>query len=272
MPQSLLQRSDAPFGVSVWEAIDLTVREAAAREVSVRRFLELDGPLGLGMRAAPAPGSVPLGDDGETSPVAIPRMVPLPLITSRFRLSARDVDGYERLGLPMDLDGAARAAVECARWEDRLLLYGSAPGGIPGLLTASGTHSSQLREWKQAGDAFEDLAAAMDVLDTAGFHGPYALALAPPRFNLLFRRYPHGDLTEIEHLRQMATDGVVKSPAIERDAGLLIAAGRQYASIILGQDLLTAFEGPQGREYVCVVSESLALRLAEPGAVCRLQT
>nr|HID14514.1 hypothetical protein [Anaerolineae bacterium] len=52
----------------------------------------------------------------------------------------------------------------------------------------------------------------MTILDGAGFHGPYCLALAPDRYNLLLRRYPQGTVSELEHVKTMVTDGVFKAP------------------------------------------------------------
>lgn len=110
----------------------------------------------------------------------------------------------------------------------------------------------------------------MTILDGAGFHGPYTLALAPSVYNLLFRRYPQSNATQIEHLRLLVTDGIVKAPAVS-SGGVLLASGRQSASIILGQDLMASFVGPSGRDYEFMVSESLVLRLMEPAAVCVLK-
>jgi len=52
---------------------------------------------------------------------------------------------------------------------------------------------------------------------------------------------------------------------------VLIASGRQFATIVLGQDLAPGFVGPAGRSYEFTVSESLALRLLVPEAVCVLK-
>jgi uncharacterized linocin/CFP29 family protein len=172
--------------------------------------------------------------------------------------------------LPLDLRTAAVAAVSCAKQEDSLLFHGAKALGADGLLTAKGTQSLKLKSWEELGSAVNDLIQAVTVLDKAGFHGPYAVALTPALYNLLFRRYRQGNVTELEHMQTVVTDGIVKAPALGA-GGVLIASGRQFASIVLGQDLMTSFVGPSGREYEFTVSESLALRLAEPAAVCVLK-
>ena len=84
---------------------------------------------------------------------------------------------------------------------------------------------------------------AVTRLDAAGFHGPYALALAPSRYNLLLRRYPQGNGTELEHLAMIATAGVLKAPILE-SGGILMASGPQFAAIVLGQDMTIGYVGP----------------------------
>ena len=111
---------------------------------------------------------------------------------------------------------------------------------------------------------------AVTDLDKAGFHGPYSLGLAPELYNLLFRRYPQGNQMELEHLRQVITDGVVKAAALTA-GGVLLCSHDVFATIVLGQDLTAGFVGPAGNEYDFIVSESAALKLTQPEAVCVLK-
>jgi uncharacterized linocin/CFP29 family protein len=191
-------------------------------------------------------------------------------IASGFRLAARDIAAFEERGLPLDLGEAARAAISVAFQEDALIFNGSKDAGVDGLLTAKGVQPAKLKDWAQIGTAATDLIEAATKLDAAGFHGPYALALAPDRYNLLLRRYPQGAGTELEHLRLIATEGVAKAAGI-RAGAVLLASGAQYSSIVLGQDLMAGFVGPAGRDYEFTVSESLALRLLQPASVVVLK-
>lgn len=145
----------------------------------------------------------------------------------------------------------------------------SGTSGVLGLLTVEGTQQQQLSAWEDVGTAVDDVVKAITALDNAGFHGPYILALAPARYNLLFRRYPQGNQSEMEHMRTMVTEGVVKAPALE--GGLLLASGRHYASIVLGQDMSIGFIGPAGGEIEFAISESLALHIRWPQAICVLE-
>jgi uncharacterized linocin/CFP29 family protein len=265
-----LHRDDAPFSQAVWERIDLVVTEAAKSVLSARRIIHIEGPYGLGIKSVPGPDAVLEAQEEGSAGLSSGGVIPLGLIHKTFGLSARDIAAFEQTGMPFSPGPAAQAAIACAAREDDLLFSGSKALGASGLLNAKGVQSANLAAWDKVGAAAEDLIKAATMLDEAGFHGPYALALAPARYNLLFRRYEQGNLIEIEHLRALVTDGIVKAPALS-SGGVLLASGRQFATIVLGQDLMTGFVGPADGGYELNLSESLALRLVQPKAVCVLK-
>ncbi|HIC93077.1 MAG TPA: bacteriocin [Anaerolineae bacterium] len=225
MASKYLAREEAPIGPETWKALDAAMMEAAKGVLTGRRLLHIEGPYGLGLKA------VPLQDaEMEAGLIASP-VIPLSLIQTTFALGKRDLAAHERDGVSLDTTVVAQAAIECARLEDTLVFKGAS--GVPGLLTVEGSNALQLSSWDEVGKAAEDIIKAVTVLDGAGFHGPYCLALAPGRYNLLFRRYPRGPMTELEHLKMMVADGVFKAPILE-SGGVLLASGRQFASFKSG--------------------------------------
>jgi hypothetical protein len=69
----------------------------------------------------------------------------------------------------------------------------------------------------------------------------------------------------------MISEGVLKAPIME-SGGVLMASGRQYAAIVLGQDMSLGFIGPAGSESLeFSLSESIALLIREPKAICVLK-
>jgi len=267
MSDQYLHRADAPFGDSVWEQIDHAVVEAAKSQLSARRLLHTMGPFGLGLKAMPLGDAQAKGKTIEGVAVSMSAGLPLAMLRAEFSLPVRDIAAYEQSGVPLDLGSAAQAAIAVARQEDQLVYNGF---GGTGLLNASGAGSAKLKSWNEVGAAAEDVIAAATELDDAGFHGPYTLALAPKLYNRLFRRYPQGQMTELEHIRQIAADGVVKAAGIAA-GGVLVDTSGSFASIVLGQDLMAGFVGPAGGEYEFSVTETLALWIRQPQAVCVLK-
>jgi uncharacterized linocin/CFP29 family protein len=262
MANKYLAREDAPFGSDTWKVLDSVMMEAAKSQMVGRRLLHIEGPFGLGLKA------VPLQDIETESGLIVSEMLPVLLIQKTFALGVRDLASYEREGIALDTSAVAEAAIECARLEDDLIFNGMPPA--PGLLTIGSSNELKLSPWDEVGAAAEDIIKAMTILDNAGFHGPYSLALAPSRYNLLFRRYPRGNFGEMEHVKTMVTEGVFKAPILE-SGGVLLASGRQFASVVLGQDMTIGFVGPTGEEIEFSISESLAPLIRQPQAICVLK-
>jgi uncharacterized linocin/CFP29 family protein len=267
MASKYLGREDAPFEESVWEALDGVVIAAAKARLSARKLLDIEGPVGLAAK------SVPLEDrpvaDGDVS-MASSRVLPIPLIEAAFALSARDLATFEETGFSLDSEAIARAAMAVAAAEDSLVFEGNKGLGIEGLLNAKGVLSVKLGKWEEVGTAANDVIKALNALDDAGFHGPYILALSTGLYNMLYRIYPQGYQVEMQHVESIVGGRLVKAPGIKQ-GGVLLASGKQFASIVIGQDMATGFVGPTASGYEFKISESLAPRIRVPSSVCVLK-
>ncbi|MFO7918138.1 MAG: family 1 encapsulin nanocompartment shell protein [Anaerolineae bacterium] len=262
MANKYLAREDAPFGATVWEILDTAMVEAAKSELTGRRLLEIEGPHGYGLKA------IPLRDVETEDGLIVSESLPLQLIQKSFALGARDLANYEREEISLGKKIVRETAIACAKMEDEIVFHGVE--GTPGLLTAKDVNEDALSTWDEPGMAANDLIDAVTLLDEAGYHGPYTLALSPGRYNRLLRMYPRGRQTELEHLQMMVTDGIYKAPVLESE-GVLMASGRQYASIVLGQDMTVGFIGPEeGAKVAFSISESVALRIRQPRSICVL--
>jgi len=262
MENRYLGRTEAPLGAETWKLLDSTMTEAAKSQMAGRRILTIDGPFGFGLKV------IPVNDCDMEEGISGSTFVPVNEIKSEFSLGKRDLASFEKDRLILDLGPVACAAIDCAAKEDQIIFHGVQ--GAPGLLTAEGSSVQTLTKWDKIGTAADQVIESVTKLDDAGFHGPYCMALAPSLYNLLLRRYPQGDGTELDHIRNIVTDGVVKAPVLKK-GGVLLASGRQYATIVVGQDMTIAFNGPVGDGLDFYVIESLALLIRAPEAICVLK-
>jgi len=262
MANKYLAREDAPFGESLWKLLDDRMMSTARSRLVGRKLLDLEGPFGLGLKA------LPLGDEKTESGLIMGSVQPVPLLQERFSLWTRDLAAYESNGIFLDTQPLEQAVLALAQAEDQLIFNGIA--GQAGLMTASGSGEFKLQSWEETGMAATDVIQAVTTLDQAGFHGPYALALSPDRYNLLYRMYERGQRSELQHIQTIATGGVMKAPAIE-SGGVIIAQERRSATIVVGQDMTVGFIGPDAEQVEFFVSESLALRLRHPASICMLK-
>lgn len=273
MSGDVMNRTEAPFGSKVWEKIDNIVVSAASSQLAGRRILEIEGPYGLGMKSVPG-NDKPVDERTEvaniTAELVSSPAIPLAAIQSRFSIPIRDIAAYEELGIEFAATELAYAAIAAARQEDSIIFNGSKALGIEGLTNLKAAESYKLSSWDEVGKSVDDIIAAVGVLDKAGFPGPYIMALAPSRYNLLFRRFMQGNLSEFMLLQDLITGGIVKALTL-KEGGVLLARGKQFASIALGHDLMTIFEGPSGAYYNFSLLESVTIRVKYPGAICILK-
>jgi uncharacterized linocin/CFP29 family protein len=261
MVDKYMLRDDAPIEPDTWKAMDAAMVETARGILVGRRLLHVEGPYGFGLK------SVPLEDLQLEEDVYASSSIPVAAIETSFLLGKRDLADYERDGLPLNLNPLVDAAIRAAEHEDNIILNG-APR-LYGLLNYEGINKQALSSWDELGAAPADIIKAVIDLDNAGYHGPYALALSPSRYDILYRRHPIGAFSELEQIQTIATEGVFKAPVLEK-GGVIINTGRIYASIVLGQDMTIAFIGPTKENLEFAIVESLALIVRRPGAICAL--
>jgi uncharacterized linocin/CFP29 family protein len=262
MENVYLGRKEAPIGADTWKLLDSAMIEAAKSQLAGRRLIPIDGPFGYGLKV------LPLSDCELEDGVSVSSFLPVNVIKSGFSLGKRDLASYEKDQLPFDGDPVACAAMDCAAKEDQIIFQGVSGSG--GLLTAEGASSQTLTKWDKVGTAADQIIDAVTKLDDAGFHGGYCMALAPSLYNLLLRRYPQGDGTELDHIRTIVSEGVVKAPVLKK-GGVLLASGRQFCSLCIGQDMAVGYNGPVGDNLEFYVVESLALLIRAPEAIVVLK-
>jgi uncharacterized linocin/CFP29 family protein len=111
-----LNRQAAPFGEDVWQRIDDAAVQAAREVLTGRRFLDVDGPYGVGFT------SVEVGNDDycrqpgpEEAGAVMGRAISVPILRKDFRLSIRRVAASRDMGQPLNLSPVEAAAEAVAK-------------------------------------------------------------------------------------------------------------------------------------------------------------
>lgn len=261
-----LNRTHSQIPETIWSEIDQAAVEAARERLTGRRFLDLQGPFGVGLTAIEA------GNDDycrQPSPdeagAVMGRAISVPMLWRAFRLSVRRIAGHLENAQPLDLTPVQDAAEAVANREEEFVYRGQPDFRLPGLLTHEGRQQLQGGDWSAVERALNDVLAAVTQLDEAGYRGPYGLVLAPPLYNGLFRLYPGSDVSQIQHLRHLCTRGIYKAPI---EGGVLVDP--RVGALVLGQDLRAGYIGQDGVHYELYLTESIVLRIDEPRAICTI--
>jgi uncharacterized linocin/CFP29 family protein len=264
-----LMRDDAPLSAKEWEQLDEIVISAARRVLVGRRFISLAGPLGFGTQVVPldkVEGSDACRDDGDTCTeddvVHITRrqFIPMTLIHKDFFLAWRDVEAAHQSSAELGLGLAAAAAVRVAQAEDEMIFQA--------LLNADGRQTTPLKNWETSGNALMNVVEGRQALADAGFYAPYALVVSTALYADLQRVYKGSGRQEQKLVSNIADGGIFQSPLLAPKQALMISQGPYHLDLAVGQDMVTAYLGPEEMEHRFRVLETLALRVKHPEAIC----
>jgi len=263
-----LMREDAPLSTEEWGSLDQMVVEVAKRILVGRRIVHLFGPLGAGAQFV----TVDRLDDKGTGPYMVDlgkrRVVPLATIERDFVLLWRDMAGSQQTHIPFEMGPVALAAAMCAQAEDALIFKGQ--GEAEGLLTAKGRLAAAMGAWDEPGQAINAVAGAVGELMSKGVLGPFALVVNPVTYARLLRPL-NGMQLEIKLVEEVTEAGVFQTPALDGKQAVVMGVGPENMDLAIGQDLVTAYLGPEGMEHRFRLVETVALRIKRPAAICVLQ-
>jgi len=264
-----LMRDDAPLSKAEWDRIDNAVVDVAKRLLVGRRFIHLLGVLGYGTQFVTVDRLDKTADVVAVDP-SKRKIVPLTPIQQDFKLLAQDLVAAEQTGLKFDTGPAVLAAVKAAQVEDEVIFHGSA--SVDGLLTVKGQSTASMGNWNEPDSGITAVAGAVGTLMGGGFLGPFALVTNPVTYTKLLRPvHGQGAQLELKLVEQIATGGIFQSPVLKENEAIVVSTGPENLDLAIGQDLATAYLGPEGMDHLFRLIESIALRIKRPGAICVLK-
>ncbi|MFL6214719.1 MAG: family 1 encapsulin nanocompartment shell protein [Blastocatellia bacterium] len=276
----IFAHEENPLNDQEWENIKNVVINVARRRLIGRRIVDLHGPLGPGIQtivhdhfAGTTIGRIGLLGEEESDPVRSVRRESgiIPIIYKDFILHWRDIETARQTGTPLDVAAAAAAAAFCADTEDDLIFNGNPAMGYEGLMVVEGRQVITRRDWTEAGNPFQDVVDATQTLVEHGFYGPYAMVVSPRLYTQMHQVHPGTGTLEIEHIRQLVTDGVHQSPLIRDGFGLIVSTGSSNFDLAVAQDLTVAYLGAEHMNHPFRVFESVYLRIKRHGSICTLE-
>lgn len=274
-----LDRDTIPLSKEQWAQLDQLVIETARRSLVGRRFIPIYGPLGPGVHTVPLDefegsyiGEADISGEVECGMIKASRAryIVLPIIHKDFLLLWRNMAAGD-VGVPLDFAPAASAAAFTARKEDDLIFNGDPNLGHDGILTVAGRSVMPLSDWNQVGNAFNNVAQALERLGGDGYYGPYALVVPPALYARMFGVHERTGVLEIRNVEELMTAGVFWSPVIPANRAVVVSVGAQNMDLAIAQDLVTAVLGPEKMNYAMRVFEILALRIKRPQAIVTLE-
>lgn len=272
--------SDLPLTEHEYNQLQQIVIEAARNQLVGRRFIELYGPLGRGVQSISNDISlenheakIDFQGSFDTHIEASNRVnYTIPMLYKDFVLYWRDLEQTKVLDIPIDFSTAANASRDVAILEDQMIFHGTNEFAIPGLMNVKGRVTHLIRNWYESGSAFQDIVDARNKLLDMNHNGPFALVLSPELYSLLHRVHKDTNVLEIEHVRELVTEGVFQSPVLKGKTGVIVNTGRNNLDLTISEDFEIAYLGDEGMNHPFRVYETVVLRIKRPSAICTLDS
>lgn len=271
-----LLRGDAPFEDELWEKIDEIVVKKAKEQLVGRKFIPIYGPLGAGVQSI----SINLyninndtvissngEEDTELVKVQNRRYVEIPMIFKDFFISWRDVENSKQTGLPLDLAPVAITAAACAHKEDQIIFFGNEEWGYKGLMNVDERQTMEKNNWNERENAYSDIVLGLEKLVRKGFYGPYVLIVSPDLYSQLKRIQPGTGKLELERIRELINGNVYQTPILGQNKAVLLEKGMENMDLVIGQDLITGYIGPEKLNHVFRILETILLRIKRPESI-----
>jgi Uncharacterized protein, linocin/CFP29 homolog len=273
---NFLLRNDSPFTNEQWNTIDEMVVKTARQKLTGRKFIPIFGPLGSGAQSIPVDefGETPSGDasffgDDDNSPLKVQgrKFSEIPMIYKDFIISWRDLENSKQFGLPLDLSPVAGAAALCAQKEDMLIFWGNEGLAFSGLMNAAKVEHIEKKSWQEGENPFQAVAAGIKILQDRGFNGKFALTVSPDLYMQMQRIQPKTNLLEIDRVRELVGGNLYQTPVLGENKAVLVSPEPQNMDLVIGQDMITAYLGPEKLNHELRVLETALLRLKRKDAV-----
>ena len=269
--------TDMPLRGEEMEQLQSVVIEAARRQLIGRRILEIYGPLGAGIQGVPADRfeDVDLAEvdqlgeeESEAFGVGKRNQLTIPILYKDFILHWRDIELARQLDTQIDFSAGAGAASVVAAKEDDLIFNGNQSLGLEGLTNASGRLTHLIEDWTESGRPYTDVVKMTTKLVENGQFGPYAMVVHPNLYAKMLRVHQGTNVLEIEHIRELVTAGVYKSPVLKENSGILVSVGRQNFDLAIAEDMNVSYLGAERMNHPFRVYECLVPRIKRPAAIC----
>jgi uncharacterized linocin/CFP29 family protein len=263
---NVLKRHMAPIIDDAWSEIDNQAKRALSTHLSARRFVDVDGPLGWNYTAVPL-GRLDLPKEQKEIGVqyGVHKVQPLVELRAFFELDIFELDNIVRGAEDLDLEPLIKAAVDVARFEEKVVYNGFAPGQIKGLLSSCPHKPLTIGTGRDK--VMSAVVSAVSALTQGSVSGPYVLVAGPKLWEFICTA--SGGYPLKKQIEKVIGGDIVLSPFLKD--GLIASVRGGDFKLILGQDLSIGYQSHEKGKVRLFITESFTFRVIDPTAFAVLK-
>jgi len=259
----ILKRSLANITDKAWDEIDLQVSKVIKMNLSARKFVDVNGPLGFDYSAVSL-GKLLVPDAGSKGDVTYGMRQVMPLVETRtfFELDTWELDDTERGSKNPDFSSLEKAAAQIAAFEEEAIYNGFEGTCINGL---SSVAQDNVINGSKSG-LVETLSEGILKFQKDSVEGPYVLIADRDLWKTIQTTSEGYPLKK--RIESIIDGGIVLSPVV--DQCYLVSVRGGDMEITIGQDYSVGYHSSTADKVKFFITESFAFRVINPEAVIKL--
>lgn len=251
----VLKRELAPISVKAWEEIDRRAKEVLKNYLSARKFVRVNGPMGLDFTSV-TEGRIEVHSD-ELLNYGIYSVRPLIEPRVSFKLGRWELDNIERGAKDINLDALDEAVKNMAQFEEKVVFNGLEDACIKGILESSPNKLGELGDTES--EILAKVTKGVMILERAIAEKPYVLVVSEEvwcKLNALGK-----EVALVERIKNIVGGDIIVSRSIS--GAVLIPFDNENIELTIGEDFSIGYQ-EHGENYVKLfVTETLTFRILD---------
>ncbi|MGL5970563.1 MAG: family 1 encapsulin nanocompartment shell protein [Cetobacterium sp.] len=254
-----LKKELAPISENVWKSIEERAKEVLTTQLSARRFVKVEGPVGTEAGGINT-GRLSLHKKDELA-YGVYKVQPFVENRINFTLNRWELDNFDRGAKDIDYTNLDEALKKAAKFEEDAVYFGLEDAQIKGLLK---DESKLIDFGKTEEETIKNLMYGVSKLRNTGFaKGPYALVVGLEKFIYL-------NMVNLNNPLAKRLEKILGMPIIVSNAitgGLLVPYDDENMELVLGEDFSLGYQGHTNKEVELFVTETFTFRLLDDSKV-----
>lgn len=254
-----LKRELAPISAAGWNFIDARATDVIKANLSARRFMSVNGPLGRNTEAI-GTGKMELSSEAEI-PFGVYKVMPLVEQRIHFTMNRWELDNIDRGAIDINTFNLDEAVKKAARFEESVVYNGLVEADITGLRKS--TEHKVLSFGKTYEETMGNLMKAISILKNSYSPTPYALIVSSEKWsylNLIGK--------DSEFIKNMTNDLSIKIIVSNYiDNAYLLPMDNENFELTIGQDFAIGYQGSTNKDVDLYITSSFTFRVLDPTLV-----